>query len=709
MGVYSISDSALAGLQIAQAGILVTSQNVAGTTVEGYSRRSASAVVNSLAPNSLMLNGTSFAIEGFTRQYSSVIGSQLLSQQAKASYSDTLVQHTAILDSIIGNKSTSLSGALNDFFNAMGTYAADPSSHALAANITNKANIVSQRMVGMATVVNDIASDAQTSLEDTVSEVNTIIPALVEINNQIVKASNRGISYPSADLLDERDRLLSQLQKLMGGQSLINSDGTATHNVSGLSLIERGVANQVSITADGDHVALRFNTQNGTSKTVMQTVQDLSGGQAGALLKIANEFVPDVQKRLDSIALGLVRAANSASTTDSDGKPKTAIFGFQVGGNTYYDLNDDYTSLIPDIASDVDMQDLYRSLTNSVSTTTDLANGSSFIIGSEKSTVTFKDLEAGDVITLAGLTFTAITSIDAADIASAFSDSINNRNEGDAVSVSNSTYSLAGTLTDWDISDYNATDGTVRFTSTGTGNVTNLSLSNLDTGLVTITTDTLEITSITAKSSVAAGEYTLTRVDDDQLKIENEYGKSQIIYLSDLVATDSSTLDFNQFGITIQLQNNSSDTEYSAENIVDSLDGRSITISGIANELYYYGLNASKFISIAPRDPADYFDGGTENISADSANTLQKLSSVFGISVSNLVSDVGIQVSEWTYTQKADSAVLSNLEDQRNEISGVNLDEEAANLLKYQQLYSASTKVLQTGNQMFNSLLMIMN
>ena len=299
----------------------------------------------------------------------------------------------------------------------------------------------------------------------------------------------------------------------------------------------------------------------------------------------------------------MVRAANSASTTDSDGKPKTAIFGFQVGGNTYYDLNDDYTSLIPDIASDVDMQDLYRSLTNSVSTDSDLVNGDTFTIG----------------------------------------------------------------------------------------------------------TDTLEITSITAKSSVAAGEYTLTRVDDDQLKIENEYGKSQIIYLSDLVATDSSTLDFNQFGITIQLQNNSSDTEYSAENIVDSLDGRSITISGIANELYYYGLNASKFISIAPRDPADYFDGGAENISADSANTLQKLSSVFGISVSNLVSDVGIQVSEWTYTQKADTAVLTNLEAQRNEISGVNLDEEAANLLKYQQLYSASTKVLQTGNQMFNSLLMIMS
>jgi flagellar hook-associated protein 1 FlgK len=85
------------------------------------------------------------------------------------------------------------------------------------------------------------------------------------------------------------------------------------------------------------------------------------------------------------------------------------------------------------------------------------------------------------------------------------------------------------------------------------------------------------------------------------------------------------------------------------------------------------------------------------------------MSSIFGISVSSLVNEVGIQVATWTNTQKADDAVLSSLQDQRDAVSGVNLDEEAANLLKYQQLYSASTKVLQTGNQMFNSLLAIMN
>jgi flagellar hook-associated protein 1 FlgK len=139
------------------------------------------------------------------------------------------------------------------------------------------------------------------------------------------------------------------------------------------------------------------------------------------------------------------------------------------------------------------------------------------------------------------------------------------------------------------------------------------------------------------------------------------------------------------------------------------LDGKSITISGSANGLYYYGLNADNFVSIAPSDPDDYYDGSDPNISSDSANTVQKMSSVFGISVSSLVNEVGIQVATWTNTQKADDAVLSSLQDQRDAVSGVNLDEEAANLLKYQQLYSASTKVLQTGNQMFNTLLAIMN
>jgi len=717
MGVYSISDSALAGLQIAQAGILVTSQNVAGTSVEGYSRRNANAAINQLAPNSLMLNGTSFAVEGFTRQYSALIGSQLLSQQAKSTYSDTLVQYTAALDNVIATKSVGLTTAITEFFNAMGTYATDPSNKALAAGITGKANIVAQRMNGLSDIVGQIKSQSQTGLEDTVSQVNTLIPELASINLQIEKANNPGNTYPSADLLDERDRILLNLQKLVGGQSLINSNGTATHMVGGLALIERGVANKVSLNADQEHIALQFNTQNGKSKTVLQTVQSLDGGQAGALLKLANEFAPAIQKRLDTIALSLVKVANSASSTDGDGNPRTAIFGFQVGDSQHYDLNSDYSSLIPDITSETDMTDLYSSLSNAVSTVSDLQTGDSLIMNSESAVVTFAALTSTQTVTLGGLTFTASAATTAAQVASAFANSGTGRVDGDFVSSTitdgdgNTIGTLSGTLSGWDVGSYSLVNSQATFTSTSTGNVDDLE--DGGSGTVDITTSVstadIQVASIIAKSTVSAGEYTLTMIDDNQLQMENSNGKTQTIDLDDVLAGDSKTLDFYQFGISINLENLSTDTTYTAEELVASLDGKSVTVSGSSNALYYYGLNADNFIAIAPSDPNDYYNGSDPNISADNANTVQKMSSVFGISVSSLVNDVGIQVATWTNSQKADDAVLSSLKDQRDAVSGVNLDEEAANLLKYQQLYSASTKVLQTGNQMFNTLLSIMN
>jgi flagellar hook-associated protein 1 FlgK len=121
---------------------------------------------------------------------------------------------------------------------------------------------------------------------------------------------------------------------------------------------------------------------------------------------------------------------------------------------------------------------------------------------------------------------------------------------------------------------------------------------------------------------------------------------------------------------------------------------------------------AENFVSIAPTDPLAYYNSGNTldpKIGSNEANSAQLKSSFLGNVVADLVNDVGVQVATWKNTQKANDTVLANLKDQRDQLSGVNLDEEAANLLKYQQLYSASTKILQTGNQMFNTLLAIMN
>jgi flagellar hook-associated protein 1 FlgK len=296
---------------------------------------------------------------------------------------------------------------------------------------------------------------------------------------------------------------------LVGGQSLINGDGTATHLIAGMPLVDRTVANKLVMNGGQDMHTAVYSLKSGTSNNTITSIQRLDGGQAGALLELVNTFVPKIDQRLDTIALGLVSAANTASQTENhvftQTNPLLAIFGFQVGSQKL-------PSLEGDITADI----------NSVS------------------------------------------------------DSF-----GQLVSGINS-------------------------------------------------------------------EENMNRLYD---------------YLS---------------------------------NPSNSLTGS--------------GFKAANFISLAPTDTAAYFDVmGDPIITSDAANFLQKQSSIFIGSSASLVTDVGVQVATWKSTQKADIAVMTNLKSQKDSISGVNLDEEAANLLKYQQLYTASTKVLQTGNQMFNALLSIMN
>jgi flagellar hook-associated protein 1 len=714
VGIYSITDSAMAGLNIAQAGILSTSQNVAGTTVEGYSRRNANVIMDSLAPNSLMHNGSSFAVEGFTRHYSSLIGGQLLTQLSKSSYSDTLVQYTNSIDSLVADKSTGLNTAISKFFNAMGTYAADPTNKAMAGAITGTAKEVEQRMIGMSTLVNQIQSDARSALTDTVAQVNTILPALAGINQKIVDGNSPGVSAPSADLLDERDRLLSQLQKLVGGQSLINSDGTATQLVSGMPLVERAIANKVSVNADQKHVALTFNLQNGPTKGVLTTVQSLDGGQAGALLEISNNFVPTVQKRLDTIAMGLVKVANSAAQTSSGTATNLAIFGFKVADKTYSSLaSSDLTGQLPTIENENDLLDLHSSLGNAISSNSAVKVGN--LVGTYTS---ISSLTAGST-TLAGdytLTKVGTNQLNIAD------------SSGKNQTVSLST-SVSGGLQTVDFNQLGITLQLENFSP---------ALSAVSSSSVIKNTATLPVGAVGAaitqtvsnmalQNNVQSGTYTFS-ASSNQVTLTSSNGGSQTLTVAEGTAAGQ-TLNFSNMGISFSISDTGSpvqtaatiagylnsrtitleSAEDSQATIATALNGLKIKVSGMSNPLVNYGLNAANFVSLAPSNFASYFNGNTPLITSSKANATQQMSAVFGTSISNLINEVGVQVAIWKNGQKADSVVLANLKAQRDSVSGVNLDEEAANLLKYQQLYTASTKVLQAGNQMFSTLLSIMN
>jgi len=72
-----------------------------------------------------------------------------------------------------------------------------------------------------------------------------------------------------------------------------------------------------------------------------------------------------------------------------------------------------------------------------------------------------------------------------------------------------------------------------------------------------------------------------------------------------------------------------------------------------------------------------------------------------------LVSDVGNKTREVSVTASAQQALVEQATSASQSLSGVNLDEEAANLIRYQQAYQASAKVVDLASKLFDTLLAI--
>jgi flagellar hook-associated protein 1 FlgK len=130
-----------------------------------------------------------------------------------------------------------------------------------------------------------------------------------------------------------------------------------------------------------------------------------------------------------------------------------------------------------------------------------------------------------------------------------------------------------------------------------------------------------------------------------------------------------------------------------------TFNGASVTLTGAPANGDTFTVGAASSSSIGDNSnafalidqlSATNFNGGTTSLS-NVAN--------------NLVSQVGVLTQQAQSNASAQKSVNQSAVDTRNNLSGVNLDEEAAKMVQYQQAYSACAQLIQTSNTMFNSLL----
>jgi flagellar hook-associated protein 1 FlgK len=80
-------------------------------------------------------------------------------------------------------------------------------------------------------------------------------------------------------------------------------------------------------------------------------------------------------------------------------------------------------------------------------------------------------------------------------------------------------------------------------------------------------------------------------------------------------------------------------------------------------------------------------------------------SSTMGNSYNSFVTTLGTSIDSANNTQKTQTLVLQQLNEQQSSVAGVSTDEETTNLIQYQRAYQASSEVINAVNKMFQSIL----
>ena len=125
------------------------------------------------------------------------------------------------------------------------------------------------------------------------------------------------------------------------------------------------------------------------------------------------------------------------------------------------------------------------------------------------------------------------------------------------------------------------------------------------------------------------------------------------------------------------------------------------------------GQGAAASMAVAITDPA--LLAASSDGSAGSNGNLANFSSIHDQAIingstpsayySNLIFGVGNDVANGSAELQSSQLILQQLQDQRGSISGVSLDEEAANLVQYQRAYDAAARVVDTVNQMLETVI----
>ncbi len=638
------------GLYAAQTALATTGHNITNANVDGYSRQGVVQANATAMEHGYGFVGTGTKIAEIKRYSDEFLNNQVRTATASKNSLDAYYNQISQIDNLLADTTSGLSPALQNFFSAVqdvtGNGASIPSRQALLSSAETLAGSFQQ----IDARLEEIDAGVNTEIETNVNLINTYARQISELNAKIGSYGSIEGRQPN-DLLDQRDQLVMELNKHVKATVTAGSNNALNVSIgTGQPLVVGQQAFQLAtIKSPTDQTRLTVGYATG-DKVVALPESALAGGELGGLLEFRTNTLDRVQNQIGRLAIGMAFTFNA--------QHKLGIDGAGQQGQDFFVQAPAYVAAAVDNASTSTAK--VGAVVTDPTKLTDSdykieSDGTDFYITrlSDRQKTKIEPYDpAGTTFEKDGVAFTIS----------------GNAASGDNYLVRPTAYGASGLQVA--LSD-------VSQIAAGTPIATAAPVANKGTGQI-------------SAGSVSEGYFT----DKPTLPVTLSYDK------------DSGNLSGFPTGATVTMTLNGKTTTYTGgsapfqANASYSFNGVNVTMSGVPQG------GDSFTISANTAGTAD-----TRNIQALGAlqtkNIFNGSSATFQSAFAQTVSSVGNKTREVQVNASANEALLKQVQGAALDVSGVNLDEEATNLLKYQQAYQAAGRVMQTANTIFDTLLSI--
>lgn len=671
----SLLNVGISALTTNQTLLQVTGNNISNAGVESYSRQRAEV---STRPEQLLggsYQGAGNIVDNISRVVDQFLITQIQLDTSSRSSLETFARNMEQVDGLLSDDFSGLSATLSEFFAAIESSAQDPTSEPARQVVITQAESLALKINNLSGRVEQQLNSVDGQLRALSSQATTLAKGIASLNEGIADQVARGGGAQPNQLLDQRDEMLRQLAEIVNISTVKDGNDLNVFVGNGLPLVTGVNALALDTQQGVDGVDIMLVGRGNVSQRVTHF---MSGGEMGGLLDF-REVGGDLLNVIGRIGIGLADSVNqqNALGIDLDGN---------AGGTIFRDVN---AGTIPQSRIIADGDNSAPTLQNMAINITDVGQ-----LTTSDYRLSVVDNDGAAPLDYRILRVSDNTTTIVNGVAGAQSIAI----DGFSIDISSATQANLALNDQFRIRPTRAggADTTVDITrlqelAYSVPVVTDAKIGNNGTGVI------------------SSGEM-LAIVDDSALALN----PANPIYQSAGVLAAPVLIQFTTA------------TDYTVYETSDPFNPAVLfsgtIIPGQKNEIFGSQGTDPNFIGFqvtidgAPQVNDEFTIDFNQNGSSDNRNAaalsgiraqniLDGNSTNFENSYGSLIERIGTQTAQAKVGRDASESLLFQSQASRDSMAGVNLDEEAANLIKFEQAYNASAQLITVARQIFDTLL----